>query len=101
MLELETLRYRAVISGGAGGALATPEFISSVNPIPTRGGRLCPPHYCTPGFENLMTSLQQTWSRGQAYQSQNSAKLRFLSEIMLVYTQLYVRLQLLLFTVSL
>ena len=37
---------RAVVSGGAGGALAPPEFGSSVNPIPTRGGRLCPPHYC-------------------------------------------------------
>ena len=37
---------RAVVSGGAGGALASPEFGSSVNPIPTRGGRLCPPHYC-------------------------------------------------------
>ena len=38
--------YRAVISRGAGGALAPPEFGSSVNPMPTRGGRLCPSHYC-------------------------------------------------------
>ena len=37
--------YRAVVSGGAGGTLAPPEFGSSVNPIPTRGGKLCPPHY--------------------------------------------------------
>ena len=51
---------RAVVSGGAGGALAPPEFGSSVNPIPTRGGRLCPPHYCTPGFENLTTELDLT-----------------------------------------
>ena len=36
---------RAVVSGGAGGALALPEFGSSLNPIPARGGRLCPPHY--------------------------------------------------------
>ena len=36
---------RAVNSGGAGGALAPPEFGSSVNPIPARGVRLCPPHY--------------------------------------------------------
>ena len=36
---------RAVVSGGARGALAPPEFENSVNPIPTRGGRLCPPHY--------------------------------------------------------
>ena len=34
--------------GWAGWALADPEFGSSVNPIPTRGGRLCPPHYCLP-----------------------------------------------------
>ena len=33
--------YRAVVSRGA-----LPEFGSSVNPIPTRGGRLCPSHYC-------------------------------------------------------
>ena len=41
-----TLHTRAVVSGGAEGALAPPEFKSSVNPIPTGGGRLCPPHYC-------------------------------------------------------
>ena len=39
-------RRRAVVSGGAGGALAPPEFGGSVNPIPTGGGRLCPLHYC-------------------------------------------------------
>ena len=41
-----TLHFRAVVSGGAWGSLASPEFGSSVNPIPTGGGRLCPPHYC-------------------------------------------------------
>ena len=35
-LEKETYT-RAVISGGAGGILTTPEFGSSVNPIPTGG----------------------------------------------------------------
>ena len=40
------MQVRAVVSGGAEGALAPPEFKSSVNPIPTGGGRLCPPHYC-------------------------------------------------------
>ena len=40
------VKFTAVVSGGDGGALAPPEFGSSVNPIPTRGGRLCPPHYC-------------------------------------------------------
>ena len=38
--------YSAAASGWAGWALAHPEFGSSVNPITTRGGRLCPPHYC-------------------------------------------------------
>ena len=41
-----TIFLRAVVSGGSGGViLAPPEFGSSVNPIPTRGGRLSPPHY--------------------------------------------------------
>ena len=35
---------RAVVRGGAGGVLAPSEFRSSVDPIPTREGRLCPPH---------------------------------------------------------
>ena len=37
---------RAVVSGGAEGVLAPPEFRNTVNPISTREGRLCPPHYC-------------------------------------------------------
>ena len=41
-----SLIFRAVFSEGTGSALAPPEFGTSVNPIPTRGGRLCPPHYC-------------------------------------------------------
>ena len=36
------------VSGWAGWALAHLEFGSSVNPTPTTGGRLCPPHYCLP-----------------------------------------------------
>ena len=41
------------VSGWAGS-----EFGSSVNPIPTKGVRLFPPHTdCPPGFENLTTSL--------------------------------------------
>ena len=39
------VHYRAVVSGGAGGALALPEFERSVNPIPPRGGKLFPPDY--------------------------------------------------------
>ena len=35
----------AVVSGGAEGTLAPPEFGSSINPIPTGGGRLRPPQY--------------------------------------------------------
>ena len=44
--SLYYLKLRAVVSGGAEGTLAPPEFVSSVNPIPTGGGRLCPPYYC-------------------------------------------------------
>ena len=32
--------FRAVVRGGAEGALAPPKFGSSVNPIPSRGGGL-------------------------------------------------------------
>ena len=40
------------------GALALPEFGSSVNPIPTRGADYAHEiSACTPGFENLKVSL--------------------------------------------
>ena len=39
------LNSRAVVGGGAGGAFAPPEFGSSPNTSPARGGRLCPSHY--------------------------------------------------------
>ena len=39
---------RGVARGGAEGARAPPEFGRSVNPIQTRGGRLCPSQYCQP-----------------------------------------------------
>ena len=42
------ISIRGVARGGAEGARAPPEFGRSVNPIQTRGGRLCPPHYCQP-----------------------------------------------------
>ena len=45
-MHLSSYLCRAVVSGGAGGTLAPLEFGCHVNPIPTRGGRLCPPHYC-------------------------------------------------------
>ena len=49
---------RAVASGGAGGALAPPVFCKTVNPISTRGDRLCPPQYYEPpGFSDLATGL--------------------------------------------
>ena len=35
-------------SGWAGWALAHPESGVTLNPIPTREGRLCPPYYCLP-----------------------------------------------------
>ena len=45
---------------GAGGALVPPEFRSSVDPIPTRGGRLCPPHYLLLAPLDLKT-LRHLW----------------------------------------
>ena len=38
-------KYRDVVLGGAGGAMAHPDFSRSVNPISTRRGRLCPTLY--------------------------------------------------------
>ena len=38
-------RSRGVVPGGAGGAMAPPDFGRSVNSISTRGDRLCPPNY--------------------------------------------------------
>ena len=43
---VQTVCSSDAASGWAGWALAHPEFGSSVNPITTRGGRLCPSHYC-------------------------------------------------------
>ena len=39
------LHGRTVVPGGARGAMAPPDFGRSVDPISTRRGRLCPPHY--------------------------------------------------------
>ena len=50
---------RPVVLGGAGGAMAPPDFGRSVNPISTKGGRLCPPNNTgTPGFSDLPTALR-------------------------------------------
>ena len=39
------IQLRPVIPGCAGCAMAHPDFGSSVNPISTRGDKLCPPNY--------------------------------------------------------
>ena len=50
--------HRAVVSEGAGGALASPEFGSSVNHTPTEGAHYAHPITdSTPGFQNLTTAL--------------------------------------------
>ena len=48
MLPSNDLLYRGVARGVAEGARAPPKFGRSVNPIQTRGGRLCPSHHCQP-----------------------------------------------------
>ena len=58
-----SLSFSDAASGWAGWALAHPEFGSSVNPIPTRGGGAEYAHHitaCPPGFENLAASLRYT-----------------------------------------
>ena len=42
------LLFRAVVPGCAGCATAHPDFGRPVNPISTRGDRLCPPNYFWP-----------------------------------------------------
>ena len=55
----EPKRLRAGLSRGTGGALATPVFGRSVNPISTRGDTLSPPNTTsTPGFSDLSTALR-------------------------------------------
>ena len=53
----KTFTCRPVVPGCA---MAHPNFGRSVNPISTRGDRLCPPNYttATPGFSNLPTALK-------------------------------------------
>ena len=51
---------RGVARGGAGGARALPEFVRSVNPIQTMGGRLCPSTTASPPrFKMLSTPLTE------------------------------------------
>jgi hypothetical protein len=45
---ISNMLFSDAFSGWAGWALAQLEFGSSVNPIPTRVGRLCPPQYWLP-----------------------------------------------------
>ena len=47
------------LDGGAGGALAPPDFSRTVNPISTRRDRSCMPNINagTPGFSDLATTL--------------------------------------------
>ena len=42
---------RRVVPGGAGGAMANPDFGGSFNPISTRGDRLC--LLATPDFQTF------------------------------------------------
>ena len=45
---MQSLLMQGCRQGGAGGASAPTIFDRSVNPISTRGGRLCPPQYYQP-----------------------------------------------------
>ena len=52
---------RDVVPGGAGGAMAPPDFGRSLNTISSKRGRLCPPpnNTGTPGFSDLPTALNR------------------------------------------
>ena len=45
-LRLQGRRNRS----GRGGDIAQPDFVRSVNPIPTRKSRLCPPYYYSTSY---------------------------------------------------
>ena len=47
-LHIFRTQFRDAGGGGAGGARAPPKFGILVNPIRTKGGRLCPPYYYWP-----------------------------------------------------
>ena len=50
--------YRGDIPWGSGGVMAPQDFGRPVNPVSTRGGRLCLPNYTgTPRFSDLPTTL--------------------------------------------
>ena len=60
--------YRPVVPGAAVGAMAPPDFGRSINPISTKGGRLCPPkNTATLRLSDIPTALpvgvQQRWSK--------------------------------------
>ena len=58
------LLFPDAVSGWAEWVLAYPVFGSSVNPIPTRWDKLCPPHYCLPTRIwklNDISALSATW----------------------------------------
>ena len=56
--NISTIYISAAASGGAGWALAHPEFGSSVNPITTRGADYAQRITASPpGFENLAAAL--------------------------------------------
>ncbi len=60
------MKCRPVVPGGAGGAMAPPNFGRSVNPILIKGGRLCPPNNTgTPKFSDLSTALLSREGLGQ------------------------------------
>ena len=49
--------FKPVVPGGAGGAMAPPDFGRSVHPISTRGGRFCPSNYNCIAIPNLIFKI--------------------------------------------
>ena len=71
---------RHVVPGGAGDAMAPPDYGRSFNPIPTGGGGiLCPPNItaCPSRFENITTPMQMR----DNYAAEKYAPYAFLLEL--------------------
>ena len=67
---------RPVVPGGAGGAMAPPDFGRPINPISAKGSRLFPPNNTgTPGFSDLPTALNLQEQQLQIRQLSSSRKI--------------------------
>ena len=81
LFKAAIVHYRPVVPGGA---MAPPDFGRSVNPISTKGGRLCPPNNTgTTGFSDLPMALIYLFHRIELW-IMNYRQIAFLPSIPLL-----------------